>query len=157
MLIKILTCSSSSVVRYGNVPVVARATLRLQLYTGGCRYFKNNVSVYLLFDILKWHINPLHFIYFLFSFAIAYDCSHRHPIKQEDHVDMCSSLQECSHFTSLLSLRLYCALRVAHTHIFYQLNIFQPELAAVNMLGEKSEISNTFFSFLVFFFPDRHN
>lgn len=59
MLIKILTCSSSSVVRYGNVPVVARATLRLQLYTGGCRYFKKNVSVYLLVDSIKWNMNPL--------------------------------------------------------------------------------------------------
>lgn len=50
MLIKILSCSPNSVVSYGNVPVVAKATLRLQLYTGRCRYFRKNVSVYLLLD-----------------------------------------------------------------------------------------------------------
>lgn len=44
MLIKIPTCSSSSVVRYGNVPAVARATLRLQFYTGECRYFKKECA-----------------------------------------------------------------------------------------------------------------
>lgn len=95
MLIKILTCSSSSVVRYGNVPVVARATSRLQLYTGGCRYFKKNVSVYLVFDFLKWHINPLHFIYLLFSFAIAYDCKVIGTLLSKQITWMCAAPFRC--------------------------------------------------------------
>lgn len=119
MLLKILSCSSSSVVRYGNVPVVAKANLRLQLYTGGCTYFRKNVTVYLLFDFLKWLINPLPFIY-LFIIFFCYIIrlqSRRHPIGHLDHMDLRRSLQGCSHFTSLLSLHLYFAIRVVHTHV----------------------------------------
>lgn len=131
--------------RYGNVPVVAKATLRLQLYTGGCTYFRKNVPIYLLFDFLKWLINPLHFIY-LFIIFFCYIIrlqSHRHPIGQLDHMDLCRSLQGCSHFTSLISLHLYFAIRVVHTHIVQHLNNFQPAFVAIQMLGGKSEVSNT--------------
>lgn len=67
---------------------------------------------------------------------------------------MCSSLQGRSDFTSFISPHLYCAIGIAHTHIVQQLNDFQPEFVAIQMLGGKPELSNAFCSFcFLFFFP----
>lgn len=80
-------------------------------------------------------------------------------IEQVDHVDICNSLQECSHFASLTSPNLYCcAIRpstkgVAYIRMVYLLNTIQPEFVAVQLLGVNSETSNTFCSFL----PDTHS
>lgn len=97
------------------------------------------------------------FIYLAcFSFSIWLR-SRMHPVEQVDHVGMCTPLQECSHFTSLTSPHLYCCpismKGLAHIPTVCLLHTFQPEFVAIQLLGGKSEINNTFWSFL----PDAHS
>lgn len=91
-----------------------------------------------------------------FSFSIWLH-SRAYPIEQVDHVDMCTPLREHSHFASLTSPHLYCCAismkGLAQIPTVCLLHTFQPEFVAIQLLGGKSGINNTFCSFL----PDAHS